>query len=50
MAAAEAPFKTSIVSMSFGSISAILFAEFSSLPLFAPEANLSPDGISTLLI
>ena len=49
IAAAEAPLRTSIFSISFGSRSAILFGAFSSLPLFAPEANLSPEGISLLL-
>ena len=48
IAAAEAPLRTSIFSISLGSKSAILFGAFSSLPLLAPDANLSPEGISLL--
>ena len=50
MAAAEAPFSISILSMSSGLRSAILLEAPSSEPEFAPEANLDPPGISALLI
>ena len=50
IAAADAPLSTSILSISSGLRSAILFEAPSSEPEFAPEANLEPPGISALLI